>query len=208
MKSRTRIFGLALCVLASVDARAAAPPEAGKPPPGDAAATERQIRTHALAFSGILDSQNGYLHSTLDVTLDPAEAKGVPQAIRRTLGESWEVGSREELIALLTKIETGENGHRQNYWAIRRELLTVRMENYLQVMRAVPLEKEAAQVFVVATHLGPLRGKTLPITAWDFGRYIFLCRMGYIVGWLTEEEAWSRIIPAARFLQASYGSWS
>jgi hypothetical protein len=82
------------------------------------------------------------------------------------------------------------------------------MENYFRVIAEEAAEKNnPASVFIVATHLAPLHRSTLPITAWDFARYINLCRWGADCGWLTEQEAWDRIIPAARLLQTSYASW-
>lgn len=45
------------------------------------------------------------------------------------------------------------------------------------------------------------------IAAWDYDRYISLCGWGYIAGYLSEEEAWQRIMPAARLLQKTFESW-
>ena len=45
------------------------------------------------------------------------------------------------------------------------------------------------------------------LVAWDYARYISLCREGYSVGYLSEDEAWQRIIYAARILQRTFGSW-
>ena len=45
------------------------------------------------------------------------------------------------------------------------------------------------------------------LLGWDYGRYICLCRWGYLVGWLNEQEAWEKIMPAAELLQKSFSSW-
>ena len=45
------------------------------------------------------------------------------------------------------------------------------------------------------------------ITAWDCSRYISLCGWGYVVGYLSEDEAWERVMPAARMLQQTFDSW-
>ncbi|WP_020608188.1 DUF1266 domain-containing protein [Actinomadura flavalba] len=42
---------------------------------------------------------------------------------------------------------------------------------------------------------------------WDVARAAMLARWGHIVGWLTAEECWSRLLPAARRIQARYVSW-
>jgi hypothetical protein len=46
------------------------------------------------------------------------------------------------------------------------------------------------------------------LVGWDYCRYIMLCRWGYMVGFLTEDEVWRRIMPAARTLQGGFGSWA
>ena len=46
------------------------------------------------------------------------------------------------------------------------------------------------------------------LVGWDYCRYIMLCRCGYQVGFLSEEEAWGRIMPMARAIQAAFPSWS
>jgi tetratricopeptide (TPR) repeat protein len=46
------------------------------------------------------------------------------------------------------------------------------------------------------------------LRAWDIGRYATLARWGQHVGFLTEEEYWSILAPAARELQKTYSSWS
>jgi hypothetical protein len=137
-----------------------------------------------------------------------AERQEAEKHERELLASSWDIHSREELLDTLDKIQSGEEGHRGAYWEIRRRLLEGKMENYLRVVSETPNENNGqVRAFIVATHLGPLRGATLPITAWDFGRYINLCRFGVLCSWITEQEAWDRIIPAARLLQASYASW-
>ena len=46
------------------------------------------------------------------------------------------------------------------------------------------------------------------LVGWDYCRYIMLCRCGYQVGFLSEDEAWGRIMPMARAIQAAFPSWS
>ncbi|MDR2176588.1 MAG: DUF1266 domain-containing protein, partial [Treponema sp.] len=45
------------------------------------------------------------------------------------------------------------------------------------------------------------------ILAWDLGRNIALCRWGYDVGFLSEEEAWEKIMYYAKLIQPLYKSW-
>ncbi len=59
----------------------------------------------------------------------------------------------------------------------------------------------------VALEFGPSLGSSR-IAAWDYSRYVSLCSRGYYLGYLSEEEAWSKIMPAARARQGSFSSWS
>src|SRR5580658_6012827 len=112
VKSRSCYLILALSVMACFCGCATT----SKPVAGP---IDAKVKTHALAFSAITDSQNGYLHSTLEVTLIPDEAKVAQGRVRKMLHDSWSVQSREDLLALLARIQSGENGQRQRYWAIR-----------------------------------------------------------------------------------------
>jgi hypothetical protein len=47
----------------------------------------------------------------------------------------------------------------------------------------------------------------MSISAWDYDRYVALCGWGYLAGYLSEDEAWQRIMPVARLLQKTFSSW-
>ena len=42
---------------------------------------------------------------------------------------------------------------------------------------------------------------------WDYGRALMLYRWGHMVGWLTEEYCWERMLPLALDIQRRYTSW-
>ncbi|WP_067459533.1 DUF1266 domain-containing protein [Actinomadura macra] len=42
---------------------------------------------------------------------------------------------------------------------------------------------------------------------WDYGRALVLYRFGHMVGWLTEEYCWERMLPLALDIQRRYTSW-
>jgi uncharacterized protein DUF1266 len=167
--------------------------------------TAEEMKTHALGFGAILDSQNGDPHSQLARPMDEAASLDRKLKKRDLMVSAWGLHSREELLTMLDGIQNGESGSRKGFWNVRLKLLEGKMENYIPIISAS--REDVASAIVAATHLDPLRGHSLPLAAWDFGRYINLCRWGYVCGWLSEQEAWDRIIPAARLLQASYNSW-
>jgi hypothetical protein len=170
------------------------------------APSEAQIRLHALALNGILDSLNGRSHTSLAYLYDLKGGNDGADAVKSMLSESWGITSREGLIKMLNDFESGTTGHRGRYWRIRLAVLRHQPEHYIDVFGEMN-EGDAAAVHIVLQHIDKPLGPGLPITAWDFGRYINLCRSGFNAGLLSQSEAWDRIVPAARLLQASYSSW-
>jgi hypothetical protein len=52
-----------------------------------------------------------------------------------------------------------------------------------------------------------LRGNVERFLIWDYGRALMLYRWGRMVGWLTEEYCWERMLPLAIDIQRRYASW-
>ena len=48
---------------------------------------------------------------------------------------------------------------------------------------------------------------TQPLLGWDYCRLIWVAGSCSAAGYLSEAEAWERIMPAARAIQANYASW-
>jgi hypothetical protein len=163
-----------------------------------------KARFWALSLAGIMTE----LHKVNRNTLNPDEINETNRARwRETLRRDWGVTSREGLLRTLDTTENEGNASSLNY--IKRIIgetanqgfsifdiynkyrLTQRQYNYLK--------------FTIA-NWNALNSRTL--MAWDLGRNISLCRWGYTVGFLTEEEAWEKIMYYARKLQLFYNSWN
>ncbi|MGH3242681.1 MAG: DUF1266 domain-containing protein [Spirillospora sp.] len=52
-----------------------------------------------------------------------------------------------------------------------------------------------------------LRANAGRFLIWDYGRALMLYRWGHMVGWLTEEYCWERMLPLALDIQRRYSSW-
>ena len=52
-----------------------------------------------------------------------------------------------------------------------------------------------------------LRANAGRFLIWDYGRALMLYRWGHMVGWLTEEYCWERMLPLAIDIQRRYSSW-
>jgi Protein of unknown function (DUF1266) len=52
-----------------------------------------------------------------------------------------------------------------------------------------------------------LRANVGRFLIWDYARALMLYRWGHMVGWLTEEYCWERMLPLALDIQRRYASW-
>ena len=152
------------------------------------------------------------------------------EGLQATLVRQWQVHNREELLDTLQGLLQG--GHRKAYAETSALLAPLPTEQIFELAtrggewrpskfgQVPPLEvpaprngKEMMERLVVIRHLDlpPIVANghpTTPIAAWDYARYINLCDFGYRVKFLTEQEAWDRIEPMARLIQARYHSWA
>ena len=165
-----------------------------------ARALTAEQKSWALATSAILFERNRESHELL---AGAPRTDGHIQRTRELLSEWWGVRSRADLLGTLQWL--GTSGHRADFERLGAALDRLPPQ---QVDRAGALGLPAElghQVAVVQRHHKALGGKS--ILGWDLSRYVALCRWGYAADFLTEEEAWRCIMPAARALQSHFTSW-
>lgn len=162
--------------------------------------TEQQ-KKWALATAAVLTEQNHRRHDLL------GGCERTPQNIedwRQSLRQWWGINSREDLLDSLKWIENG--GHRHAFNQLRSELasltpqeieaLKVQYAANLEIKNSIEIVEEYGETFGEKSLLG-----------WDYARYVSLCGWGYVIGYITEDEAWEMIMPVARMLQATFDSW-
>lgn len=161
----------------------------------------------AVACPAILDTLNQHGHSEL------CGEPRTPEAIeseRRSLENWWGVKSQADLFGSFDWIDK-EGGHRIFFEEIEKAINAPNSAEELARLqkkfsgRWSPSEFED-KVKVVRQYSPNLKGKG--IYGWDYIRYIGLCRWGALAGYLSDDEAWQKIMPAARKLQKHFGSWS
>lgn len=155
----------------------------------------------ALATSGILTEANGERHDML------GGCERTPENIRvgnQGLSEWWGINSRADLLEALSWIENG--GHRRGFDQTVSQLASATPEQLADMRIRVAGNAAATNELEVALKYGKRFGPR-SISGWDYSRYVFLCRRGYLGGYLTEDEAWRKIMPVAKLLQANFRSW-
>ncbi|HEV2325727.1 MAG TPA: DUF1266 domain-containing protein [Terracidiphilus sp.] len=160
---------------------------AGQPP-------TPQQKAWALAASAIASTVNGTGTRTL--------AADTPAQAREALAAGWEVHNRDDLFNALSTIEDGQELAIFSMFGQRTSALSVADFNTL-LSQLTPLQAKAARL--ARKYYQVYQSQNL--TGWEYARYIDACRWGVSAGYLTPDEAWPRIMSAARLIQQTFGSW-
>lgn len=199
MKSRAA-WSVVVVALVSLSGVAPLSPEPAKRPGEVPEEVGLTPRSWALAASAIPTERNGQRHDLLGGTeRTEANVKKWKQVMR-----DWGIKTRADLFMVLKWLDEG--GHRQDFEQLGEFSRSLSPAHHKELRRK--LQSNAAglyQLAMVDRHYEKLGKKSL--LGWDYARYIALCRWGYLVGYLSEEEAWERILPAARTLQSTFDSW-
>ncbi|MCX7009667.1 MAG: DUF1266 domain-containing protein [Kiritimatiellaeota bacterium] len=155
----------------------------------------------ALATCGILTESNQGRHDLLgSFTANQANK----EAELKLLARWWSVQSREDLLRTFTWIETG--GHRRGFDELAKVLSKASPTQLKDIQRLVASDNDRSnEVAIVLKYKDEFGTKS--IAAWDYDRYVALCGWGFLAGYLSEDEAWQRIMPVARLLQKTFSSW-
>lgn len=155
----------------------------------------------ALAASAILMEVNNQRHDLLGGEFRNAENI---ESRRMMLSSWWSIESREDLLETLAWLK--DEGHRKEFSETGEMLFTLTPEEVATCVARAQDDEELLHQFELVREFYPRLGSK-SLMAWDLGRYIALCRWGYLVGYFSEDEAWARIMPAARMLRQHFSSW-
>ncbi|UCF71189.1 MAG: DUF1266 domain-containing protein [candidate division WOR-3 bacterium] len=152
-----------------------------------------------LATTAILTEYNHEQHDILE-GVDRTEDNITKH--KMLLNYWWGIDSREDLFFLLEWLE--QIGHRKRFDEMGQYMNTLSREEFNRMLRGLNKDDRSSWETVME-HWSALGPKSL--VGWDYCRYIHLCRRGYLLGYVSKNEAWSLIMPKARLLQATFDSW-
>ncbi|MDD5260818.1 MAG: DUF1266 domain-containing protein [Methylacidiphilales bacterium] len=139
---------------------------------------------------------------------------------RRRLDYWWGVKDRKAAIKELKWLE--KDGHRVNYRKYLEEIQNSKPESqppeglarawiiiqeYLLSRGKRSLHGRFTAEEIATIRQESTRHKAKNLLAWDYCRIINLAGWCHHAGYISEEEAWQHIFPAARKLQSTYCSW-
>ena len=159
-------------------------------------------RGWALATVAVSNQQNGFSHYVLGG--EPL----TPQAQVNSmygLKNWWGVTTKEETLEVLTWLLN--EGHHKEYEQLAAVVATASETDYQMLLHKYQSNPEVIFKLKFARDNHERLGKK-SLLAWDLCRYIQVAGLAYVAGYLTEEEAWEKIMPAAKIIQENFDSWT
>jgi hypothetical protein len=163
--------------------------------------TPKSPHAWALAATAITFEFNGDRHDLLSGRVASPDAQ---ESERKMLLQWWDVNSRVELFQALTWLQL--QGHRTDFAELGSRVNALTEQQVATIEAAAQKDPQALNQLEI-TRKNYIRLGQKGILAWDVVRYITLCRWGYLTGYLSEKEAWARIMAAALLLQQTFSSW-
>ncbi len=160
-------------------------------------------KSWALATTAILTERNEEDHVTLAGAPLNDENIGL---WKHALRVGWEIDSKEELLSTLDRLLLSGQQTQNDYDIIRVQIDAMSAEELTSFIADVAESHESLRKIVLVLKYKFDLGKP-GVMGWEYSCYITLCRWGYAVGFLTEEEAWQKIMPVALYLQSEFSSW-
>jgi len=159
----------------------------------------------AISLTGIMTEANNSNHNTLHASSLDDRGRNTWHIV---LSRDWGITSREELLATIESLESGGNAaaFAEIQDILFRIMLAPNENAQREILSSVSWDQTKINRFNYVYANWP-QYYYITIKAWDLGRIISLCRWGYNVGFLSEDEAWELIFYYARMIQGMYGSW-
>lgn len=126
------------------------------------------------------------------------------KAIRGVLKADWEITDTSGALTTIGLLK--EHGHRKEFDLLLQDISQLDDLEFGRLMstytKQPEFKKQLKLVYSNKTTIG-----NSSIIGWDYCRLVYLAEFCYIAGYLTEEEAWQEIMPAAKVIQSAFSSW-
>lgn len=154
-----------------------------------------------VELAGVLASLNRGKHFCLEI--DEINPKNINAYKKYVLKESWDIENKDHLLETLEWLsqDGGDNQEYMTYVSLLEQNPEKTNKEIVSENKDLELDKEKMDL-VRSYHF-----KHKNILGWDCGRYVFLCRIGYLVGFLTRDEALDCIQNAGDIVKENFASW-
>ena len=155
----------------------------------------------ALATAAIPKKASGL---ELDVLGGCEANEDYVEAIRGTLDADWEITDNRGAIMTISWLK--DHGHREEFDLLLHDVSQLDDLEFGRLMSKYTKQPEIKkQLKLVYSNKNTLGNSS--IIGWDYCRLVYLAEFCYIAGYLTEEETWQEIMPAAKVIQSAFSSW-
>ena len=156
----------------------------------------------ALATVAVSNQQNGFSHDVLGG--EPLTPQAQVNAIYG-LKNWWGVTNKEETLEVLRWLLN--EGHHKEYEQLAAVVTVASETDYQMLLKKYESNPEVVFKLKFARDNHERLGKK-SLLAWDLCRHIQVAGLAYVAGYLTEDEAWEKIMPAAKMIQENFDSWA
>jgi hypothetical protein len=98
-----------------------------------------------------------------------------------------------------------ESGHRKDFERTVEFVSSLSDDEYYLLLSNISNNSLTNRLALVRENYEIIGSKSL--MAWDFCRLAFVAENSYIVGYITEQEAWDNIMMSASEIQKTFSSW-
>jgi len=116
------------------------------------------------------------------------------------LKEQWGIYNKADALRVIKWLK--EEGHRTEFNEIAAFIAKANEKQYQKYLKT---SHRPDQVQLVKANYAKTGAKSL--MAWDYCRIVSVSEQCYLAGYLTEDEMWTAIMPAAQTLQSTFSSW-
>ncbi len=149
-----------------------------------------------VGLSGVLTCLNSGKYYSLEI--DKKNNKRIT-AYKNLLETSWDVTNKNDLLNTLDWLLA--DGHNSEYEEYVSWIENFKDKSNQDLIDKYDLDEQTLEF--VRNYCNDFKN----ILAWDYGRYVFLCRAGYLVGYLNKEEALELIEKLGHLAKDKFNSW-
>lgn len=156
-------------------------------------------KQHLLAYGANLSLYRSESPRILQVKIDS-------ETLKEGLSSAWDVSNTEEAVQTLEWLLT--EGHRAKYDQLLLALQAGQSFTEEEVGKSLECYKSAQEAMMKKlTFTESDFNRVNTMAAWDFDRAVNIARWSYILGYLTEEQAWGYIERAADSASHIFQTW-
>lgn len=140
-----------------------------------------------------------------DVSMSGRFSPELVSRMKRGLEEGWGIKNGDDALRILNWLR-GE-GHRKKYDQQAEEVSRAgdQFDQLLKPYRQIFDTREINRLQFVKDHQEQLKGKSL--VGWDYCRLVNVAQDCYVVGYISQDQAWKETINATKIIQETFTSW-